>query len=145
MLQRIGHARIHRLKATTIVFPGMYVFGRAGPSAVAFDAGAIATSPSTARRRTAAVLEPPPEASSCKFGGCASQRRRGVYHTFDEELSTSSSTIVITHLGLGVNGRPSRIVEAGVTQIKVTSTSGGEVRSYTSTFISLGETGDRRQ
>lgn len=92
-----------------------------------FDAGGIVTSPASARRRTTA-LERPQDHSRCSFGGCASQRRQPFHRRLDEELHTSSSTIVVAHLRFNVNGRPSSIIEAGVTQIKVRSTSSGEVR-----------------
>lgn len=91
-----------------------------------FEAGAITTSPGSSRRRMTA-LEHPQEYVGCKFGGCASQRRQAVRRRLDQESYISSSTIVVSQLGFSVNGRASSVVEAGVTQIKVTSTSSGEV------------------
>eukprot|EP00903_Cladosiphon_okamuranus_P012876 g12026.t1 len=96
-----------------------------GSSAVTFEAGAIITSPGLSSRRTT-VLGQPQVHAGCASGGCASKTRQAVLRRLDQEQYTSSSTIIVTQLGFSANGRASSVVEAGVTQIKVTSTSSGE-------------------
>ncbi len=75
-----------------------------------FEAGAVESSPASAGL---ALSQPRPSSPS---------RRR-----LQEDSSASSSTIFVASLGFNLHGRPSSAVEAGVTQIVVTSTSSGAV------------------
>ena len=78
-----------------------------GSSSVTFEAGSV---------------EPSSPASAS-----LSQSWRSSHRRLQEDSSSSSSTIVVANVGFNFNGRPSSAVEAGVTQILVTSSSTGAV------------------
>ncbi|CAM9473958.1 unnamed protein product, partial [Ectocarpus sp. 8 AP-2014] len=98
-----------------------------GTSSVSFEDGVIAfpSSPSTRRRMTPEIGG----GSKCKSGGCARSTRRmpkSSSRRLDSVSSTSTSTVVVTNQLFNANDRPSALVNGGVTQIKVSSTSDGE-------------------
>ncbi|CAN0146525.1 unnamed protein product [Pylaiella littoralis] len=102
---------------------------KTGSSSVVFGERAIgSSSPASRRRRT--TISGRPQEHSCTSGGCTqltSQRFKSSRRKLDEIVSTSPSTIVVAHLLFSANGGPSSSVDgAGVTQIKITSTSSGE-------------------
>ncbi|CAN0146388.1 unnamed protein product, partial [Pylaiella littoralis] len=102
---------------------------KTGSSSVVFGESAIgSSSPASTRRRT--TTSGRPQEHSCTSGGCTqrtSQRLESSRRKLDEIVSTSPSTIVVAHLLFSANGGPSSSVDgAGVTQIKITSTSSGE-------------------
>lgn len=66
--------------------------------------------------------------SSVTFEAGATEQGQSSRRTMlDEVSSTPTSTIVVAHLGFNTNGRPSSLVDAGTTQIRLSSTSTGEV------------------
>ncbi|CAM9718087.1 unnamed protein product [Ectocarpus sp. 4 AP-2014] len=98
-----------------------------GTSSVSFEDGVIASpsSPSTRRRMTPEIDGD----SKCKAGRCARSTRRmrkSSAQRLSSVSSTSTSTVVVTNQLFNANDRPSAVVNGGVTQIKVSSTSGGE-------------------
>ncbi len=75
----------------------------------------------------AGAVEPSPVSTGLALSRSwrsSSSRRR-----LQEDSSASSSTIFVANLGFNLHGRPSSAVEAGVTQIVVTSTGSGAVGS----------------
>ncbi|CAM9699138.1 unnamed protein product [Ectocarpus sp. 12 AP-2014] len=98
-----------------------------GTSSVSFEDGVIASpsSPSTRRRMTPEI----DGGSKHKSSGCARSTRRmpkSSSRRLNGVSSTSTSTVVVTNQLFNVNDRPSALVNGGVTQIKVSSTSDGE-------------------
>ncbi|CAM9766978.1 unnamed protein product, partial [Ectocarpus sp. 12 AP-2014] len=98
-----------------------------GTSSVSFEDGVIASpsSPSTRRRMTPEI----DGGSKCKAGRCARSTRRmrkSSSRRLNSVSSTSTSTVVVTNQLFNANDRPSALVNGGVTQIKVSSTSDGE-------------------
>ncbi|CAB1100232.1 unnamed protein product [Ectocarpus sp. CCAP 1310/34] len=98
-----------------------------GTSSVSFEDGVIASpsSPSTRRRMTPEI----DGGSKCKSGGCARSTRRmpkSSSRRLNSVSLTSTSTVVVTNQLFNANDRPSALVNGGVTQIKVSSTSDGE-------------------
>lgn len=66
--------------------------------------------------------------SSVTFGAGATEQRGPSRRMLDDASSpTPTSTIVVANLGFNVKGRPSSAVDAGTTQVKVSSTSSGQV------------------
>ncbi|CAM9419179.1 unnamed protein product [Pylaiella littoralis] len=100
---------------------------KTGSSSVAFGPSFIdSSSPASRRRRTTASARPQ-ERSYTSGGQRTSQRPASSRRKLNEVDSTSPSTIVVAHLLFSANGGPSSSVDgAGVTQIKITSTSSGE-------------------
>lgn len=113
-----------------------FFVGVTGSSSVSFDAGAIdSSSLSSSRRRTTAYTRF--EKRRCLSGGCTQSTTRGPKPSrrkLNELTSTSASTIVVASLLFSANGKPSEFADGGVTQIRVTSTSSGEVSSYFSEY-----------
>ncbi|CBJ26945.1 conserved unknown protein [Ectocarpus siliculosus] len=98
-----------------------------GTSSVSFEDGVIASpsSPSTRRRMTPEI----DGGLKCKSGRCARSTRRmpkSSSRRLNSVSSTSTSTVVVTNQLFNANDRPSALVNGGVTQIKVSSTSDGE-------------------
>lgn len=65
--------------------------------------------------------------SSVTFDAGATAQVQSSRRVLDEVSVTPTSTIVVAHLGFNVNGQPSNLVDAGTTQVRVSSTSSGEV------------------
>ncbi|CAM9236501.1 unnamed protein product [Ectocarpus fasciculatus] len=98
-----------------------------GTSSVSFEDGVIG-SPSSASTRRRMTPEND-KGSKCKAGGCARptrRRRQSSSRRLSSVPSTSTSTVVVTNQLFNAIDRPSALVNGGVTQIKVSSTSDGE-------------------
>ncbi|CAM9229815.1 unnamed protein product, partial [Ectocarpus fasciculatus] len=98
-----------------------------GTSSVSFEDGVIG-SPSSASTRRRMTPEND-KGSKCKAGGCARptrRRRQSSSRRLSSVPSTSTSTVVVTNQLFNAIDRPSTLVNGGVTQIKVSSTSDGE-------------------
>ncbi|CBJ26947.1 conserved unknown protein [Ectocarpus siliculosus] len=98
-----------------------------GTSSVSFEDGVLASpsSPSTRRRMTHEI----DGGLKCKSGRCARSTRhmpKSSSRRLNSVSSTSTSTVVVTNQLFNANDRPSALVNGGVTQIKVSSTSDGE-------------------
>ncbi|CAM9232606.1 unnamed protein product [Ectocarpus sp. 6 AP-2014] len=98
-----------------------------GTSSVSFEDGVIASPSSTSTRRR---MTPEIDGGlKCKSGRCARSTRRmpkSSSRRLNSVSSTSTSTVVVTNQLFNANDRPSALVNGGVTQIKVSSTSDGE-------------------